>query len=85
MLNGLRSPSWPSCLRGKRPHDANELPETRRNGDGTISVWDDRWVEVSPLYFVRADGRGRIGFAADSIGRIVALTAGSWRVVERVR
>jgi len=58
--------------------------EVRANDDGTISEWDARWVEVSPLYFVRADGRGRIGFAADSTGRIVALTAGSWRVVERV-
>lgn len=58
--------------------------EVQANGDGTIGVWDAKWVEVSPLYFVRADGRGRIGFAADSAGRIVALTAGSWRVIERV-
>ena len=58
--------------------------EVTANDDGTIGVWDDRWVEVSPLYFVRADGRRRIGFAEDSTGRIVALTAGSWKVVERV-
>jgi hypothetical protein len=40
---------------------------------------------VSPLYFVRADGRARLGFAADSAGRIIALTRGSWRVLERIR
>ena len=58
--------------------------EVKTNDDGTITVWDARWVEVSPLYFVRADGRARLGFAEDKSGRIVALTAGSWRVLERV-
>jgi hypothetical protein len=58
--------------------------EVEANDDGTISVWGNRWVEVSPLYFIGTDGRGRIGFAADASGRIVALTAGSWRVVERI-
>jgi len=59
--------------------------EVSANPDGTISVWDARWVEVSPRYFVRTDGRARLGFAEDGHGRIVALTAGSWRVLERVR
>lgn len=59
--------------------------EVVANEDGTITVWDARWVEVSPLFFVRADGRARIGFAQDTSGRIVALTAGSWRVLERIR
>ncbi|HET6837934.1 MAG TPA: serine hydrolase domain-containing protein [Gemmatimonadales bacterium] len=54
------------------------------NDDGTITAWDQRWVEVSPLYFVSADGSRRIGFAEDKNGRVVALTAGSWRVLERV-
>lgn len=59
--------------------------EVKSNDDGTITVWDDRWVEVSPLYFVNVGGRGRLGFAEDvSGGRIVALTAGSWRVLERI-
>ena len=58
--------------------------EIKANDDGTITAWDARWVEVSPLYFVRADGKARIGFAEDKSGRIVALTAGSWRVLERM-
>jgi len=58
--------------------------EIKANDDGTITVWDARWVEVSPLYFVRADGQARIGFAEDKSGRLIAVTAGSWRVLERV-
>jgi hypothetical protein len=58
--------------------------EVEAHEDGTIGVWGNRWVEVSPLYFVGSDGRGRIGFAEDASGRIVALSAGSWRVVERI-
>lgn len=58
--------------------------EVTANDDGTITVWDQRWVETSPLYFESVDGRGRLGFAQDRDGRIFALTAGSWRVLERV-
>jgi CubicO group peptidase (beta-lactamase class C family) len=60
--------------------------EVTANDDGTITVWDDRWVEVSPRYFLRVEGGRRgIGFAEDASGRITALTAGSWRVLERLR
>jgi len=59
--------------------------EVSANADGTITVWDQRWVQVEPLYFRSLDGVRRIGFKADASGRIVGLTAGSWRVLERVR
>jgi hypothetical protein len=52
--------------------------------DGTISLWGTRWIEAGPLYFVSADGRRHIGFAEDSAGRILGVTGGSWRVLERV-
>jgi CubicO group peptidase (beta-lactamase class C family) len=52
--------------------------------DGTIKVWDNRWIETSPLYFVSADGERHLGFAEDRTGHILALTAGSWRVLERI-
>jgi CubicO group peptidase (beta-lactamase class C family) len=58
--------------------------EVEANDDGTITVWGDRWVEVSPRYFVGLDGRSRIGFAEDKSGRITALSAGSWKVLERI-
>jgi len=41
-------------------------------------------LRVSPLHFVGADGRGRIGFAEDTTGRITALSAGSWKVLGRI-
>lgn len=58
--------------------------EVEANDDGTISIWGSRWVEVSPLYFVSTDGKSRIGFAEDEAGRIIALSAGSWKVLERI-
>jgi CubicO group peptidase (beta-lactamase class C family) len=58
--------------------------EVTANQDGTITAWNQRWIEVSPLYFVSADGRKHLGFAADRSGRVFALTAGSWRVLERI-
>ena len=58
--------------------------EVEANADGTLTVWGDRWVEVSPLYFVGVDGKGRIGFAEDKTGRITAMSAGSWKVVEKI-
>ena len=58
--------------------------EVTANQDGTISVWGERWTELGPLYFVSLDGRKHLGFAEDQAGRIIALTAGSWRVLERM-
>jgi CubicO group peptidase (beta-lactamase class C family) len=54
------------------------------NDDGTITLWDQRWVQVEPLYFVSLDGRRRFGFKEEAQGRILGLTAGSWRVLERI-
>lgn len=58
--------------------------EVKANDDGTITLWDTRWVEMSPLYFASLDGRRHIGFAEGESGRIVAVTAGAWRVLERI-
>jgi CubicO group peptidase (beta-lactamase class C family) len=78
-----RANNWCHTCTGDEGPDVQDF-EVEANDDGTIGVWGSRWVEVSPLYFVGTDGRGRIGFAEDASGRIVALTAGSWRVVERI-
>lgn len=59
--------------------------EVSSNDDGTLTVWDDRWAQVEPLYFRSLDGSRRIGFKEDAKGRILGLTAGSWRVLERIR
>ena len=59
--------------------------DVRANDDGTITVWDQPWAPVDSLYFASLDGQRQIGFAEDADGRIIALTSGSWRVVERMR
>ena len=59
--------------------------EVTANSDGTLTLWDQSWVQAAPLYFVSPDGRRRIGFKEDASGKIVAVSAGSWRVLERLR
>jgi CubicO group peptidase (beta-lactamase class C family)/ketosteroid isomerase-like protein len=54
------------------------------NQDGTLSAFNDKFVEVSPRFFRSEDGSGRFGFHEDSLGRITHLTGGSWLVFERV-
>ena len=49
----------------------------------TLHLWGDRWRQVEPLLFSSSDGRRRIGFMQDSSGAIVAVSSGSWRVLER--
>jgi CubicO group peptidase (beta-lactamase class C family) len=54
------------------------------NADGSLQSMDDRWIEVEPRFFRSADGSRRIGFAEDAKGNIIAMTAGSWLVYERL-
>jgi hypothetical protein len=67
----------------------NPLPvaevEVTANPDGTITVWDDRWIQTEPLLFVRADGKRKIGFQEGKSRRIIQLSAGSWKVLEKVK
>ena len=72
------------CRRCTSPQ---QLPEYRvtANDDGSITLIGKRWVEVRPLYFRSVDGKEELGFAEDSAGRIIHLTGGSWKVMERVR
>jgi CubicO group peptidase (beta-lactamase class C family) len=68
------------------PFDPDRVQDVRvsLNADGTLGVWDERWIEVSPLFFRSADGSRRIGFHEDARGKITALTSGSWMVMERL-
>ena len=69
------------------PTGAQQLPQfvVTANPDGTIGLQNKRWVEAEPFLFRSLDGKERLGFAADSSGRVMHLTGGSWRVLERVR
>ena len=68
------------------PFDPGRVSDARvtANADGTLQLWDDKWIEVEPRFFRSADGTRRIGFAEDKDGKIIALTAGSWMVMERL-
>ena len=73
------------CHSCKNPLEVAEV-EVKSNQDGTITVWDDRWVQTSPLLFVRMDGKRKIGFQEDSkTGRILQMSAGSWKVMEKIK
>jgi hypothetical protein len=52
--------------------------------DGTLALWGQRWVPVGGDLFVRDDGKRRLGFARDAQGRVSAVSAGSWRVADRI-
>ena len=68
------------------PFDPDRVQDVRVtvNADGSLNVWDERWIEVEPRFFRSPDGKRRIGFAEDGKGNITALTTGSWGVLERL-
>jgi hypothetical protein len=68
--------------------DSLPVPEVEvtANEDGTITVWEERWVQIEPLLFVRMDGKRKIGFQEDQkTGQILQMSSGSWKVLEKVR
>ena len=71
-----------TCASGAR--DAQRF-EITANDDGSLGLWGENWREIAPLLFSSEDGRRRIGFMRDSSGAIIAISAGSWRVLERSR
>ncbi len=71
-----------SCPDSLRP--GQDFPVTV-NVDGTLGAFGARWVEVSPRLFRSPEEPARrFGLAADSAGRVTALTVGSWQVLERL-
>lgn len=69
-----------SCASPREVHEADIVA----NGDGTLSVYGVKWIEVSPRFFRSSDGTRRFGFREDSAGRITHMTVGTWQVLERV-
>jgi hypothetical protein len=69
-----------TCAGGARSAQRFEIVA---NDDGSLGLWDENWREIAPLLFSSEDGRRRIGFMRDSSGTITAISAGSWRVLER--
>jgi hypothetical protein len=55
------------------------------NPDGTLFMNGKRWMEVSPLFFVREDGLSKIAFRKDMSGKITHLFSGGFWVFEKVQ
>jgi CubicO group peptidase (beta-lactamase class C family) len=54
------------------------------NGDGTLSLWGQKWIPLKGDLFIRDDGKRLLGFWRDRKGVPVAVTGGSWRVADRI-
>lgn len=52
--------------------------------NGTLSLWGQTWVPLRRDLFVRDDGKRLLGFARDEKNKIVSVSAGSWRVADRL-
>jgi hypothetical protein len=52
--------------------------------DGTLSLWGQRWIPLERDLFIRDDGKRRLGFARNAKGSVIAVSAGSWRVADRL-
>jgi CubicO group peptidase (beta-lactamase class C family) len=67
------------------PQDPDSIFEVAVQPDGTLSLWGQRWIPIGRDLFSRDDGKRNLGFARDAQGRVSAVSAGSWRVADRVR
>lgn len=65
------------------PERVNDV-EVTVNEDGTLQLFEARWIEVSPHYFTTSSGGTQVGFREDANGTITALTLGSFLVFERL-
>ena len=66
------------------PRTPESVFEVDANPDGTLSLWGQRWIPTAPDLFIRDDGRRHLGFARNAAGRLAAVSAGSWRVADRI-
>src|SRR5687768_9397874 len=67
------------------PRTPESVFRVEANPDGTLSLWGQRWIPTERDLFIRDDGKRRLGFARDAAGRLTAVSAGSWRVADRLR
>jgi CubicO group peptidase (beta-lactamase class C family) len=67
------------------PRTLDDVFRVDATPDGTLSLWGQRWTPTEPDLFIRDDGKRHLGFARDAEGRLSAVSAGSWRVADRIR
>jgi len=57
-------------------------PDAAVNSDGSLGSWGTKWRSgAAPLH--GRERPARIGFRRDAAGRVVAVSGGAWRVLER--
>ena len=66
------------------PRDPDSVFTVTAKPDGTLSLWGQRWIPTGRDLFIRDDGKRKLGFARDAEGRVSAVSAGSWRVADRI-
>jgi hypothetical protein len=66
------------------PDAQEEAFSLEAEADGTLKLWDQRWIPLKRDLFIRDDGKRLLGFARDAQGKIVSVSAGSWRVADRL-
>ena len=65
--------------------DTDDSPFTVEvQSEGSLSLWGQVWIPLQQDLFIRDDGKRLLGFARDAEGKITAVSAGSWRVAERL-
>jgi CubicO group peptidase (beta-lactamase class C family) len=67
------------------PQDPESIFTVEAKPDGTLVLWGQRWIPMERDLFIRDDGQTRLGFARGPDGRISAVSAGSWRVADRIQ
>jgi len=65
--------------------DPDDVFKLEAPGDGTLSLWGQRWIPAGSDLFIRGDGKRSLGFARGADGRVSAVSAGSWRVADRIQ
>jgi hypothetical protein len=64
--------------------DAEEQTfDVTAEADGMLKLWGQTWIPYGRDLFVRADGKRLLGFARNRLGRVISVSAGSWRVADR--
>lgn len=66
------------------PGSAFSWFDVTTDSTGALAFAGQRWIEVAPRFFLRADGNDSLAFIPDSTGRVTHLAWGGLGVFERI-
>jgi hypothetical protein len=64
--------------------DDDQVFVVKTQPNGTLSLWGQTWWRCGVICSFEMTGKRLLGFARDEKSRIVSVTAGSWRVADRL-